>query len=153
MKQIITLMAAFAALALLAGCTQGPGCSDSKDAFLQDYFNLVEEAAAANLPVSDSGWKKYDERFRAYVEECYDLYEPELSGKERRRFWAKSMKYYAERYGGGALQELGDKKEKAAGKVKEEVEKIWKDAGEALDEATGKSKPIIQLKPGQAETE
>jgi len=151
MKQAIT--AAFAALAILASCSQGPACGNSKEAFLKDYYRLVDEAAAAKLPVSDSRWEKYDERFRAYVEECYDLYEPELRPKERRLFWAKSMKYYAERYGGGVLKELGEKKGEAAGKVKEEVEKIWMDAGEALNEATGKARQDQMLKPGHVETE
>ena len=140
-------------LALLSGCSLGTSCGDSKDAFLRSYYDLIDEAAAANLPVSAGQWTSYDERFRAYVEECYEQYEPELSPKERRHFWSKSLKYYAQRYGDGALKELGKKGDKAAGKVKQEVENIWTDAESALKEATGKTDPKKLLKPGQAETE
>ncbi|MCO6489382.1 MAG: hypothetical protein J5I98_13240 [Phaeodactylibacter sp.] len=140
-------------LALLAGCSSGSPCGNSKDVFLQNYYSLVDEAAAANLPASDDKWAKYDERFRAFVEECYDQYEPELSPKERRRFWSKSLKYYAQRYGDGAIKELGKKKDKASEKVVGEVEKIWTDTKEALKEAAGKVNPKEVLKPGETETE
>ncbi len=140
---------AIAIAALMASCTQNPGCGSNKDAFLQGYYQLIDEAKAASLPVSDSGWKRYDERFRAYVEECYDSYEAELSAKERRRFWATSMKYYAQRYGKGAIQELKEKKGGGAGKVKEEVEAIWGDIKKGLKEATGEGEkePTLRIAP------
>ena len=151
MKQF--LLVAIAGLALLSSCSQQPTCGNSKADFLQGYYDLINEATAGKLPMSDEGWKKYDERFRAYVEECYEQYESELSPKERRRFWARSVKYYARRYGTGMVKALEEKGDKTATKVKEEVEKIWTDADEALKEATGKVKPEQLLKPGQAETE
>lgn len=143
-----------AGLAFLASCAQPPACGGTKEAFLKDYFALIEEATEAKLPVSDKGWKPYDERFRAYVEECYSLYEAEMSGKERRLFWSRSVKYYARRYGGGAIQELEQKKDRTAEKVKKEVEKIWENAGEALKEARGKEeKPGVVKKERPVETE
>ena len=151
MKQL--LLVAIAGLAWLASCSQQPTCGNSKAAFLQAYYDLIDEATAVKLPMSADGWEKYDERFRAYVEECYEQYESELSPKERRRFWSRSVKYYARRYGTGMMKELEEKGNKTTTKVKEEVEKIWMNAEEALKEATGKVKPEQLLKPGQAETE
>lgn len=144
-----------ATAALMASCTQNPGCGNNKDAFLRGYYQLINEAKAAGLPVSDSGWEKYDEPFRAYVEECYDSYESELSAKERRRFWAASMKYYAQRYGKGAIQELKGKKAKGAEKVQEEVEAIWGDIKKGLKEAAGEGnkKPPLRIKPEDAPIE
>ena len=114
-------------LVLLGGCSEPTPCGDSKDDFLKNYYELINEASAANLPVSDKQWSQYDERFRAYVEECYEQHESELSPKERRNFWARSMKYFAQRYGDGAIRELGKGKHKASEKVREEVEKICED--------------------------
>ncbi|MCB0569103.1 MAG: hypothetical protein KDC66_05045 [Phaeodactylibacter sp.] len=123
-------------VALLAGCSSSP-CGNDKDSFLKGYYQLVEEAAGANLPVSDSRWEKYDERFRAYVEECYDLYEAELSGREKRRFWGRSLRYYAQRYGDGVARELGRKGDKASRRIREETETLWGKTEKALEEVLG----------------
>ena len=135
MKKLRFILLA-AILSLLAGCSSNP-CGNDKDSFLNNYYRLVEEATKANLPVSDSRWEKYDERFRAYVEECYDLYEAELSGREKRRFWTRSLKYYAQRYGDGMVKELGSKGNKASRRIRKETESLWGRTEKALEEVLG----------------
>mgnify|MGYP000524031344 CR=1 FL=1 len=103
MKRI--LLFSVLAASLLSSCTSDR-CAADKDTFLDNYYELLEEARAANLPVSDKKWARYDERFRAYVEECYEVHEAAMSGREKRRFWRKSLSYYTQRYGDGAVQEL-----------------------------------------------
>lgn len=140
MKQLPVI--AIAVMVWVAACSPGPGCGKSKEDFLKAYYRLVKEASALNLPVSDSKWKKYDEQFRAFVEECYEQHEAELRAKERRKFWSTSVKYYVERYGKGAIKELGKKKGRGPAKViKEEVEKIWPTAKDALKEVTEEKLP------------
>lgn len=90
-------------LLLLSGCSIDP-CGSDKEAFLQRFDRLMTEVKAENLASDDSGWEEYDERFRAMVEECYDLHEAELTGGEKRRFWFSAMGYYKDRYGEGAMR-------------------------------------------------
>ncbi len=97
----ITFLFLFLAL-LLTNCSLSP-CGSNKDQFLQRFDNLMEEVKEDRLPLGDEGWADRDERFRALVEECYDQFEEELSGKEKRRFWAKSAGYYKNRFGKAAL--------------------------------------------------
>jgi hypothetical protein len=103
---------------MVTACGTDP-CGTDKDAFLNDYYKLLGEAKTANWPVSDDRWDTYDERFRAYVEECYDLHEPEMSGREKRRFWRKSLSYFTQRYGDGALNALKKDKSRLQKRLKE----------------------------------
>ena len=151
MKKIV--LALIIGTSLQLACSSEQGCGDSKEAFLEGYYGLIEEATDAALPISDPNWKKYDSRFRAYVEECYDQHEANLTPKERRVFWSKSLKYYAQRYGRSRIKKLGSSKDKATEKVKTEVEKIWTDAEEAFEEVEKKVKPEKLLKPRQPNTQ
>lgn len=89
-------------LFLMPGCSLD-GCGNNKDQFLDRFADLMEEVDETRAPLGDPAWEDFDERFRSLVEECYDKHEPELSGAEKRRFWAQSMGYYKDRYGKAAL--------------------------------------------------
>lgn len=110
-------------------------CADSKEKFLVDYFALIQNAGDADMKADDKGWEKYDEQFRALVEECYQVYEPELTKGERRTFWAKSVEYYYHRYGGEVLSAVNEKEDELSRRIKREVESRWDRTGDALDEA------------------
>lgn len=87
---------------LITGCSLD-GCGSNKEQFLDRFADLMEEVDEARPPLGDPAWEAFDERFRSLVEECYDKHEAELSGAEKRRFWAQSMGYYKDRYGKAAL--------------------------------------------------
>lgn len=79
------------------------GCGSNKEQFLDRFADLMEEVDKTRPPMGDPAWESFDERFRSLVEECYDKHEAELTGGEKRRFWAQSMGYYKDRYGKAAL--------------------------------------------------
>lgn len=91
-------------LLLVAGCSFGP-CGSSKTQFLQRFNQLMDEVEATSLPLSDPAWEAFDTRFKSLVEDCYDQYEAELTGREKRNFWFKALGYYKDRFGEAALQE------------------------------------------------
>lgn len=96
---------ALSLLLLLNACAQDP-CGEDKDSFLTKYAQLMDDAAKNTLPASDPGWKARDEQFRRSLEECYDLHEAELSGREKRKFWMDATRYYINRYGKGGGKEV-----------------------------------------------
>ena len=126
---IMTKKLLFGSLLLLLFIAQScsnNACGSSKDDFLANYADLLETVNRKDLAVSDGQWTKYDERFRAMVEECYATYEPEMSGREKRRFWRQAMQYYVVRYGEGVSKELfGKKREQSVfEKVKERLREL-----------------------------
>jgi hypothetical protein len=84
-------------------CFLADSCGTNKDQFLDHFANLMEEVDEARPPLGDPAWEAFDERFRSLVEECYEKHEADLSGAEKRRFWAQSMGYYKDRYGKASL--------------------------------------------------
>ncbi len=145
MKRILAGL--IAAMAFLAGCSSEPSCGNTKDAFLDKYHALIDKATEANLALSDAEWKKYDEQFRAYVEECYGQYEAELAGKERRRFWSRAIKYYVQRYGDGILHSAGQVTDKTGQRISEEVKKFWKNPLKAYQKNDNDSSTKAEKRP------
>ena len=119
-------------LAISSSCTR-MACGANKSAFLEQYYELLEEAKSADLAVSDPKWETYDEAFRSYVEECYDIHEPEMTGTEKRRFWSQSLRDYYQRYGDGLAKELSGKDKQTFRKIQEEAEAILDEPNELLD--------------------
>lgn len=96
-------------------------CGNSKDGFLKKYEGFIEKVNQKNLAASDDQWEKYDEQFRVFVEECYEIHETEMTSKEKRQFWVKSARYYYKRFGKGVANELFGKKDSKFEKLKEEL--------------------------------
>ncbi len=137
-----------AALAVLfwTGCSRN-ACGADKSDFLDAYYQLLAEAKAADLPASDPRWADYDEAYRSYVEECYDQHAPTMSRREKRRFWAQSLKYYYQRYGDGLAKEWGRKEKRTFQKIKGEVGQLWEAPEKVLDNTLkGIEKDWKQLK-------
>lgn len=117
-----------------SACTRST-CGADKTAFLDQYHDLLEEARSADLPASDPGWSKYDAAFRSYVEECYDIHEPEMTGREKRQFWRQSLRYYYQRYGDGLVKELKGKDKSTLKKIQEETKAIFDEPDALFDDA------------------
>lgn len=126
MKKIIFL-STFLAILFLNSCSVDP-CGNDKDQFLKNYYAFMEEVETADLKAKDDGWKAYDTKFKKYVEECYEVHEEALTGREERRFWTKTVRYYFNRYGGEVLAELG----KEQGRLGEEIKAHLTDAGDGI---------------------
>ncbi len=116
----------------LASCSLLP-CGPSKDAFLSRYDKFIERVDDSDKQLSDQEWDKYDEEFRKYVEECYEQYEDEMSSRERRRFWMKSLKYYAMRYGEGIMNELSKENSDLDLKIREHISETLELSGQELE--------------------
>jgi hypothetical protein len=107
----------------LGSCSLNP-CGNSKAKFLERMNELSELAAKSEWAYSDARWGKHDESFKLLVEQCYEQFESELSGREKRRFWTQSLRYQYKRVGSGMSKELLDPKD---GKLKQ-----WRNELESL---------------------
>ncbi|HMQ49918.1 MAG TPA: hypothetical protein PKA00_20890 [Saprospiraceae bacterium] len=131
--------------ALLSACNQEPSCGADKTQFIKKYNELISDINAAKLPTSDKGWAKYDNAFRAYVEECYDQHESEMTGKEKRQFWGKALKYYSQRYGEGIVRELDKSADKTANRLNDYI-KATGQSIESIKRGKIQEKEKLQLK-------
>ncbi|MDH3649906.1 MAG: hypothetical protein OEQ53_09490 [Saprospiraceae bacterium] len=116
---------------LIISCTILP-CGPTKDAFLDKYDAFIEKVDRADMHISDEEWEKYDSEFKKFVEECYELHGDDLSTKEKRKFWIKSLKYYAVRYGEGMLNEMSEEDTELDITIRENVGEVLELTGEEL---------------------
>ncbi len=120
-------------------------CGVSKEAFLQRHQSLLEEAKKQKFGVDDPAWNKYDERFVALTEGCYDHFESKLNAQEKRRFWTSSLTYYVQRYGAAAFRQsshsdiaMSDQMRRGLKRAVEETGMQWQDlANRSLGEIEG----------------
>ena len=102
---------AIPAFLLCALAWSGPGCSPddcgwTKSGFLDRFDDLMADIDKVDYGVGDERWQRFDERFTNLVDVCYEKYEPELTPKEKRHFWAGMARYYYKRFGKAGLREL-----------------------------------------------
>ena len=127
---------------LMSSC-QVMQCGADKKSFLSKYDAFIEKVDRLDLEVSDEKWSKYDSEFKSYIEDCYDHFEEDLTTRERRRFWMKTLKYYATRYGDGMLNELS-KKEGISEKVEQNIEEVLDATGRDLEDFVNKNMDEIE---------
>ena len=108
-------------------------CGATKAIFLRNYDALFNEINALDDEDSDQAWSRHDRKFRNYVEDCYDAFEEEMSDREKREFWIKSLKYYASRYGEDMIDELS-KDDVANTHVRENIKEVLEDTGKNLED-------------------
>ncbi len=113
-------------------------CGATKEVFMRNFDGFIEEVDDRDFEVSDDRWNRYDEKFRTYIEECYDAFEEDLTAQEKRQFWIKSLKYYALRYGEGMLNELS-KDDIANTRMRNEIEEMLEESGKSLEEIVKRS--------------
>ncbi len=106
MKKILLILPILSIL-FFSSCDSDPCGSDKKD-FLNKFNAFVEKVDNAELSSKDAKWEEYDTQFKKYVEECYEIHADELTNKEEREFWAKTITYYGDRYGKGLASALAD---------------------------------------------
>lgn len=118
-------------------------CGPTKDEFISRFDSFVEKVDEADLETSDEEWARHDEKFRQFVEECYDMHEEEMTTRERRRFWIKSLKYYSTRYGEGMLNELS-KDDDLSRKIEHNIEEVLEATGRDIEDFVNKNMSEIE---------
>lgn len=109
-------------------------CGNSKEDFLTNYKNLIEEVQETN-PASDSEkWKNYDYRFKQLVEECYPTYQEDLSLVEKVEFIAMSSQYYVERYEEDVTKSITVNMDAVGKTLKKEYDKLMAEKGDDIEE-------------------
>ncbi|MEL6636575.1 MAG: hypothetical protein AAFW73_10970 [Bacteroidota bacterium] len=81
-------------------------CGSSKADFLKKYEAFVREVEQQDWHHADNDWQAYDERLEAYLNNCYERYEPELTAAETKDFWLLTVSYYVARYDGQFVEEF-----------------------------------------------
>src|SRR5699024_10329979 len=95
---------------------------------MNNMEKLIAEVEQNNFSTKSAGWKKYDERFRHYYEECYDRWESEMKGREKRKFAGMVSRYIALRYGRSFFKNLFDgEKETESEKIPDLLKKFVKE--------------------------
>lgn len=130
-------------MSYLATSCQVIQCGPDKDSFLSKYDKFIDKVDRLDMDVSDEKWNKYDEEFKVYIEDCYDHFEQDLTNKERRRFWMKTLKYYATRYGEGMLNELS-RKDGISEKIEKNIEDALEVTGRDLEDFVNKNMAEIE---------
>ena len=132
--QNVALCAVLAgALFILPSCAEIQ-CGGSKANFQNQYENLLEKIEDLNYDLDDKRWKPFDERFRTLVEECYPMYEDEMSEREKSEFWLSTLEFYSGRYGDGLAEVFRNQGEYISEEVVENLEEVLEHTGRKLED-------------------
>jgi len=134
MKKLV-LFASVLALFNFTSCSTVGDCANDKEAFLENYNDFMDEVDDLDLSSSDEEWKEYDARFKKMTEECYEIYEEDMSVREIRKFWGKTVSFYVDRYGKGFAEELADDNSDLNISIKKNFADAKIDLKEALEDA------------------
>ncbi len=106
MKKLLLILPILSIL-IFASC-ETDRCGRDKTDFLNKYNAFIEKVDHSDLSPKDAKWDEYDTQFKKYIEECYEIHKDDLTHKEERDFWAKTITYYGDRYGKGLAAALAD---------------------------------------------
>lgn len=101
-------------------------CGSSPDDLVDNFSNFVDNVGDLKLDYESKQWAIHDKRFEHFLEDCYEYHEEDMSGRVRRKFWLKTMKYLKLRYGTSVIRQLFSKEDSNA------IEDFFKDG--ALDD-------------------
>ncbi|MDX1477651.1 MAG: DUF6565 domain-containing protein [Saprospiraceae bacterium] len=115
-------------LVVVAGCQINP-CGMSKDRFLENYERFVNEVAEQDLSSDARAWKRYDDRFEQFTDQCYPKFEDKLSRSDKRKFASHSVRYAYHRYGRSFFHDLEHDE-----KLKEEMRELGENLGKYAEQ-------------------
>lgn len=124
----------FALAAMLFSCAPA-----TKEAYLEDYKNFMKELSEESSSYDDSEWKSATRKYKKYSGEWYDLFNDELSVKEKvvvTGYKAKFKYLYAVGKTKNAINDVvGNDDDKNVGdEIEEYIEKDLEDDIEKLGE-------------------
>lgn len=95
----------FYAIVVINACSM-LDCSMDPEGLLENFSSFVEQVKERDLDYESKKWEAYDRQFENYLENCYEMHEEEFTGKQRRQFWFKVLKYLKMRYGTSVLKQV-----------------------------------------------
>lgn len=101
----------------------------SKETFLTSYTDFVESVEAKRKK-EDKDWRSSDIQFKEYADNCYQKYKDEMDLKEKKTFWAQTLKYYFNRHDGDLNAAYDDAKENLSDDFNKDLEELAKRADE-----------------------
>jgi len=131
MKTYKSLLLYLSILPLFVLSCQLDPCAN-KEKFLSTFDSFVEEISDEEREIILEDWKKYDTKFKSYIEECYVNHKSEMTIAEKQKFWANSIRYYYERHGNGFFTELSDDTDPLATLMEKELEEVFNNPQEAI---------------------
>lgn len=112
-------------------------CGTTKDHFINQYDRFIDEVKELQLSATDSRWKIYDDSFEAYILECFDRFEEEMSFAEKQDLLYRAVEYYFHRYKTDMFRELDNPENEVSVFLKSRLYKIWEEPEKLFREITG----------------
>lgn len=100
---------------------------------------MIESLAALNNNDNDAKveWVKQDNVFYQIMNDCYSLYQKQLTNEDRRKIWTEALKYYTTRYEGRMDVALDEAKLKLKPEVQEDLKAFLKEYPNELAKLIG----------------
>lgn len=104
-EQNLLRIAVFVVLLWNFGC-DSYSCGSGPEDLMKNMEELVAEIEMKDYSPKSSRWEKYDNQFRYFYDECFDLWESEMKRKDKRRFARLAGRYITIRYGRSFFKNL-----------------------------------------------
>ena len=106
----------------------------SKKLFVKNFDSFIEEVSENHKEYSEKDWEKKDEKLNKYMDECYEKHEEDLTDKEKKEFWAKTVRYYIKKYGFNFQKFLDGEDNEITERFQEELNKLQDFSSEDFQE-------------------
>lgn len=83
---------------LVQGCQTDP-CGSAPADLIDNMEDLIKEVSKVDYEVKSDQWKKYDDRFKVYYEDCYEGWVADMTFAQKREFAGLVTRYVASRFG------------------------------------------------------
>ncbi len=105
------------ALLLLASCAP-----QTKESYLQDYQDFMQDVKEHYDTYSQKDWEEKDEKFKKFSEEWYEEYKEDLTWKEQLRLGKYAIQYNVYKLGGKSGKSLEELLGKDLDELKKQVQ-------------------------------
>lgn len=139
----VLVMSLFVGLLTMTSCKE-VACGGSASNFQNQFENFLEKVDELEYDTDDKRWKVFDERMRLFIDECYPLYEEELSKSDKSEFWIGTLAYYSNRYGDEIADAFASHGELIAEEVVENLENVFAETGKKLEDFLNENEGEIE---------
>ena len=136
MKKIITQTCIATAALLIMSCQINP-CGLSKDKFLDNYEDFIDEVTDLDLEYKAKAWDRYDDKFEQFTDHCYPKFEDDLNSRQERQFASNTVRFLFARHGKSFFKELesNERLNEELEEIRDQIEKYAEKYGEAISSA------------------
>lgn len=122
-------------MVFMQSCTIDP-CGSAPADLIENMEDLVKEASTVDYQPDADEWKRYDDRFKVFYEECYEMWRPEMTIGQKSEFAGLVTRYVANRFGRSFFRSIFGGNQDRQNETEEFLDNLGKGLEDFLEQNT-----------------